>query len=126
MKKAILTQEAPAPIGPYSQAIEAGGFVFCSGQIPLDPKTGEILTGPIKDQTHLVMKNIAGVLKAANLNFQNVVKTTIFLVNMKDFAEVNEAYSQYFQEMPPARSTVAVKELPKGVQVEIEVIAIKP
>ena len=126
MQKPHLTKDAPAPIGPYSQAIEAGGFVFCSGQIPLDPVSGEILRGPIADQTHLVMKNVGAVLRAAGLSFQNVIKTTIYLTEMADFAAVNEVYGEYFTEIPPARSTVAVKELPKGVQVEIEVLAFRP
>lgn len=123
MKKIILSQNAPAPIGPYSQAIEIGNLVYCSGQIPLDPKSGQVLTGDIKAQTELVMKNIEAVLTAAQLKFQNVVKTTIFLTDMKDFATVNEVYGRFFPENPPARSTVAVAGLPKGVQVEIEVTA---
>lgn len=123
MKKAIFSSEAPEPIGPYCQAIESGGFVFCSGQIPLDASTGEILKGSIGEQTHLVMKNVGSVLKAAGLDFSHVVKTTIYLTEMSDFAQVNEVYGQYFKEVPPARSTVAVRELPKGVPVEIEVLA---
>ncbi len=126
MQKAHLTQNAPAPIGPYSQAIEAAGLVFCSGQIPLDPVSGEVLRGPIADQTRLVMKNVGAVLTAAGLNFNNVIKTTIYLTEMSDFGAVNEVYGEYFTELPPARSTVAVKELPKGVQVEIEVLAYRP
>ncbi len=125
MKKVILTQNAPAPIGPYSQAIEAGNTLFCSGQIPLDPKTNQVFTGEIKGQAELVMKNIEAVLQAAGYSFQNVVKTTIFLTNMGDFTTVNEVYGRYFKEQPPARSTVQVAALPKGVNVEIEVIATK-
>ncbi len=125
MKKVILTQNAPAPIGPYSQAIEVGNLVFCSGQIALDPMTGQTLSGDVKAQTELVMKNVEAVLKAAGLGFQNVVKSTIFLTNMADFVSVNEVYGRHFKENPPARSTVAVAGLPKGVNVEIEVIATK-
>jgi 2-iminobutanoate/2-iminopropanoate deaminase len=125
MKKIIKTANAPEPIGPYSQAIQMGNFVFCSGQIPLDPKTNQVLTGDIKDQTELVIKNIDGVLKEAGLDFKNVVKTTIFLTSMKDFPLVNEVYGKYFSEFPPARSTVEVSGLPKGVNVEIEVLAFK-
>lgn len=125
MKKIIKTANAPEPIGPYSQAIQMGNFVFCSGQIPLDPKTNQVITGDIKAQTELVIKNIDGVLKEADLDFKNVVKTTIFLTSMKDFPLVNEVYGKYFSEFPPARSTVEVSGLPKGVNVEIEVLAFK-
>ncbi|PIS09854.1 MAG: reactive intermediate/imine deaminase [Bdellovibrio sp. CG10_big_fil_rev_8_21_14_0_10_47_8] len=123
MKKVILTKQAPAPIGPYSQAIESGPFLFCSGQIPIDPSSGQVFTGDLKAQTELVMKNVEAVLKEAGLSFKHVVKTTIFLTNMNDFATVNEVYGKYFSEQPPARSTVAVAGLPKGVNVEVEVIA---
>ena len=122
-KKIILTQDAPEPIGPYSQAVQMGNFLFCSGQVAIDPKTGQVSAGDVKAQAQLVMKNIEAVLKAADLKFENVVKTTIFLTSMNDFASVNEVYGQYFKSQPPARSTVAVAGLPKGVQVEIEVIA---
>lgn len=125
MKKAISTKNAPAAIGPYSQAIEAGPFVFCSGQIALDPASGDVVGGDVPAQTTQCMKNIEAVLAAANLKFSNVVKTTIFLTDMKDFPLVNEVYGKYFPEVPPARSTVAVLGLPKGVKVEIEVLAIK-
>jgi 2-iminobutanoate/2-iminopropanoate deaminase len=125
MKKVILTESAPAPIGPYSQAIEMGNWLFCSGQIPIDPKTGQVFTGDLKTQTELAMKNVEAVLKAGGMNFKNVVKTTIFLTNMSDFAVVNEVYGKYFTEQPPARSTVAVAGLPKGVNVEVEVLAIR-
>lgn len=123
MKKVILTENAPAPIGPYSQAMQVGNLLFCSGQIPLDPKTNQMVTGDIKAQTELVMKNIEAVLKAADCQFSNVVKTTIFLTDMKDFPVVNETYGKYFTQTPPARSTVQVSALPKGANVEIEVIA---
>jgi 2-iminobutanoate/2-iminopropanoate deaminase len=123
MKKVIHTEHAPKAVGPYSQAIKMGDFLFCSGQISIDPKTNEVFTGDIKTQTQMVMKNIEAVLAAAGLNFNNIIKTTIFITNMADFATVNEVYAQFFTEAPPARSTVAVAGLPKGVSVEIEVIA---
>lgn len=123
MKKIISTDSAPKAIGPYSQAVQMDSFLFCSGQIPIDPKTNEVFTGDIKTQTEMVIKNIEGVLKAADMNFGNVVKTTIFLTNMADFATVNEIYGKSFATNPPARSTVAVAALPKGVNVEIEVLA---
>jgi 2-iminobutanoate/2-iminopropanoate deaminase len=123
MKKEILTKEAPAPIGPYSQAIDAGSFVFCSGQIPLDPITGEIVgAGDVEAQTRQVMKNIAAVLKEAGAGFNQIVKTTIFLKNMGDFPKVNPIYGEHFQAPFPARSTVEVARLPKDVLVEVEVI----
>jgi 2-iminobutanoate/2-iminopropanoate deaminase len=119
----ILTANAPAPIGPYNQAIRAGDFLFCSGQIPLDPATGELVPGDISAQTHQVMKNVGAVLSAATATFANVVKTTIFLLDMNDFAAVNAVYGGYFADIAPARSTVAVAGLPKGARVEIEVMA---
>lgn len=122
-KKIILTKDAPEPIGPYSQAIRFGNMLFCSGQIAIDPKTGQVIVGDVKAQAAQVMKNIEAVLKAADAKFENVIKTTIFLTNMNDFASVNEIYGQYFKTNSPARSTVAVSGLPKGVQVEIEVLA---
>ena len=125
MKKIIKTSGAPEPIGPYSQAIQIGNFLFCSGQIPLDPKTNQVLSGDISTQTELVIRNIDAVLKEAGCDFKNVVKTTIFLTSMKDFPLVNEVYSRFFKEFPPARSTVEVSGLPKGVNVEIEVVAFK-
>jgi 2-iminobutanoate/2-iminopropanoate deaminase len=125
MKKIILTKDAPAPIGPYSQAIDTGSLVFCSGQIAINPASGEVLTGEVAAQTEQVMKNIAAVLKAADLQFSNVVKTTIFLTDMGDFSKVNEIYARYFPSNPPARSTIAVAGLPKGVQVEVEVLAVR-
>ena len=122
-KKIVLTKNAPAPIGPYSQAVESQGFLFCSGQIAIDPATNQVLQGSVSEQAEVVMKNIDGVLKEAGLGLENVVKTTIFLTNMNDFAAVNEIYGRFFKTQPPARSTVAVAGLPKGVQVEIEVLA---
>jgi 2-iminobutanoate/2-iminopropanoate deaminase len=123
MRKVISTSEAPKAVGPYSQAVQMGSFLFCSGQIPIDPKTNEVFTGDVKIQTEMVIKNIAAVLKAADLNFGHIVKTTIYLTNMNDFATVNEVYAKSFTSEPPARSTVAVAALPKGVNVEIEVLA---
>jgi 2-iminobutanoate/2-iminopropanoate deaminase len=124
MKKIISTTEAPAAVGPYSQAIRAGNLIFCSGQIPLDPKSGKIVEGDITTQTRRVMENITAVLRAEGLTFENVVKTTIFLTDLGDFQTVNELYGSYFKSDPPARSTVQVSALPKGANVEIEVIAI--
>ena len=123
MKKTISTNEAPAAIGPYSQAVRTGNFVFCSGQIPLDPASGEIVSGDIAAQTRRVMDNVAAVLKAEGLSFANVVKTTIFLTDLADFQKVNEIYGSYFKQSPPARSTIQVAALPRGANVEIEVIA---
>lgn len=117
------SKKAPAPIGPYSQAVEANGFVFCSGQIALDAATGQVSTGSVGEQTEMCLKNIYEVLTSAGLTFDHVVKTTIFLMDMADFPTVNEIYSKSFKSAPPARSTVAVAGLPKGVRVEIEVIA---
>lgn len=123
MKKIIQTDLAPKAVGPYSQAVRMGDFLFCSGQISIDPKTQEVFTGDIRQQTEMVLSNIEAVLKAADMNFSNIIKTTIFLTNMADFAVVNEIYAQRFSAQPPARSTIAVAGLPKGVNVEIEVIA---
>ena len=122
----LSTDTAPAAIGPYSQAIKAGGFLFCSGQIPLDPATGEIVGGDVTAQAEQVMKNIAAVLTAAGLGFGSVVKTTIYLTDMADFAAVNEVYGRRFASHKPARSTVAVKSLPRGALLEIEVLALCP
>jgi 2-iminobutanoate/2-iminopropanoate deaminase len=123
MKKIISTSEAPAAIGPYSQAVRSGRFLFCSGQIPLDPKSGQIISGDIAAQTRRVLDNIAAVLRGEGLTFDNVVKTTVFLTDLGDFQTVNEIYGSYFKNQPPARSTVQVSALPKGAKVEIEVIA---
>jgi len=124
-KKIIHTDHAPKAVGPYSQAVQLGDFLFCSGQIAIDPKTQEVFTGDIKKQTEMVLANIEAVLAQAGLNFGHIVKTTIFLTSMSDFATVNEVYAQKFTSAPPARSTVAVAGLPKGVNVEIEVLAHK-
>jgi 2-iminobutanoate/2-iminopropanoate deaminase len=123
MKKVIQTDSAPKAVGPYSQAIMTEAFLFCSGQISINPSNQEVLLGSIEEQTHQVMKNIEAVLKAADLGFKNIVKSTLFLTDMNDFAAVNAVYSSYLTAPFPARSTVAVKGLPKGVNVEIEVTA---
>jgi 2-iminobutanoate/2-iminopropanoate deaminase len=122
-KKVYETKLAPAPIGPYSQCVESGGFLFCSGQIPIDPATGEVMHGTVAQQAELAMKNVGAVLAVAGLSFDNIVKTTIFLTDMADFPHVNEVYGKSFRADPPARSTIAVQGLPRGVKVEIEVIA---
>lgn len=123
-KKVINTGEAPAPIGPYSQAVLAGGLLFLSGQIALVPGTSELKNGTIKEETRQVMQNLKAVLEEAGLNFSNVVKTSIFLKEMSFFAEVNEEYGNYFEKDFPARETVAVTTLPKDVNVEISMIAV--
>ena len=121
--QSISTDKAPAAIGPYSQAVKFGNMLFCSGQIPLDPSSGEMVSGGIINQAERVMNNIAAVLLASGAGFDDVIKTTIYLVDMADFATVNEVYGKFFQNHKPARSTVAVKGLPRGALVEIEVIA---
>lgn len=125
MKKVISTAEAPQAIGPYSQAIEAGGFVFVSGQIPLIPATGELVEGSVEVQTARVLENLKAILEAAGSSLESVVKTTVYITNMDDFTKVNGIYGQYFQENPPARVCVEVSKLPKGALVEIDVIAAK-
>ena len=122
-KKIVVTKNAPAPIGPYSQAVSANGFLYVSGQVAIVPASGEIVNSGIKDETRQVMQNIDAILKEVNIDFKNVVKTTIFLSDMNLFTSVNEVYSTYFEADFPARETVAVKGLPKGVNVEISVIA---
>jgi 2-iminobutanoate/2-iminopropanoate deaminase len=124
MKKIISTSEAPTAIGPYSQAVRSGRLLFCSGQIPLDPRSGQVVSGDIAAQTRRVLDNIAAVLRAEGLTFDHVIKTTIFLTNLGDFETINEIYGSYFKLDPPARSTVQVSALPKGANVEIEVIAV--
>ncbi len=125
MKKIIKTPDAPQALGPYSQAIEAGGFVFVSGQIPLDPKTGAVLQTDIKEQTRRVMENAKSILAAAGCGMSSVVKTTIYLRNIGDFSAVNEVYGGYFPAEPPARATVEVSRLPKDVLIEVDFIAWK-
>jgi len=123
MKEVVLTARAPKPIGPYSQAIKSNGFLFLSGQVALDPQTNEFAGSDIRQQTERVFENIKGVLEAAGANFHHVVKTTVFLKDMNDFAAMNEVYARYFAAAPPARSTVQAARLPKDALVEIEVIA---
>jgi 2-iminobutanoate/2-iminopropanoate deaminase len=125
MMEIINTNNAPAPIGPYSQATVAGNFVFVSGQIPLNPATGELVTSGIKDEAVLVMENIKAILTEAGIGFENIVKTSIFLTDLGNFGQVNEVYGTYFTSNFPARETVQVSALPKGVNVEISVIAVK-
>jgi len=123
VRQAIATDSAPKAIGPYSQAIKAGNLLFCSGQIPLDPATSALIEGDIAAQTRRVFANIEAILAAAGTGFDRVVKTTVFLADMNDFAAMNEVYATYFTSPAPARSTVAAAGLPKGARIEIEVIA---
>lgn len=122
---AIATTQAPSAIGPYSQAIHVGNFVFASGQIPINPATGSLVEGDITVQTHQALNNVKAILAEAGLTMRNVVKTTVFMADMNDFAQMNSVYAEFFAEPYPARSAVAVKALPKGALVEIEVIAAK-
>lgn len=123
MKTVIATTEAPKAVGPYSQAVAVGDFLFAAGQIPLDPATGELIEGDVTAQTERVLQNVAGVLRANGMTFANVVKSTVFMVDLANFAAMNAVYSKYFSEPFPARSTIQVAALPKGAQVEIEVVA---
>ncbi len=123
MKKVIRTAKAPSAIGPYSQAIQVGGFVYTSGQIPIDPATGVFVEGGIREQTRQSLLNVKAVLEEAGLTMADVVKTTVFMADMNDFADMNAVYAEFFSEPYPARSAVAVKTLPKGALVEIEVVA---
>ncbi|MEO0115188.1 MAG: RidA family protein [candidate division WOR-3 bacterium] len=123
MKEIIYTEKAPKPIGPYSQAVRIGNLIFFSGQIGIDPNTGNLVSGGVGAETRQVMANIKALLTKANLTFSNIIKTTIFLTDLSDFTEVNQIYSEYFTRDFPARSTVAVNALPKGAKIEIEVIA---
>lgn len=124
--KSIHTSQAPAAIGPYSQAIEAGGMVFASGQIPIDPATGQFVEGGIAEQTRQALTNASHILQAAGTDLAHVVKTTVYLSDIANFAPMNEVYAQFFSEPYPARSAVAVRDLPKGALVEVEVLAVKP
>lgn len=124
-KNIINTSSAPAPIGPYNQAVQSGNFLFISGQVCIDPATGELKNKDITEETHQVMHNLKAILQAAGMSFSNVVKTTIFITDMKRFAEINEIYGKYFTENFPARETVQVSALPKFVNVEISMIAMK-
>ena len=121
--QSVATDKAPAAIGPYSQAVVAGGLLFCSGQIPLDPVSGELVVGTVEQETERVMENLRGVLEAAGTDFNHLVKTTIYLTDMSDFAAVNQVYGRYFSAIKPARATVAVAALPRGARVEIEAVA---
>lgn len=123
-KEVISTEKAPGAIGPYSQAIKAGGMVFCSGQIPIDPATGEFVSDDVAEQTEQVFKNLIAVLEAAGSGLENVVKTTVFLADMNDFGAMNEVYGRYFTSNKPARATVQAARLPKDARVEIECIAL--
>jgi 2-iminobutanoate/2-iminopropanoate deaminase len=125
-RQAIAADGAPAAIGPYSQAIVAGGFVFCSGQIPLDPATGELVTGDVAAQTRRVLDNVRAVLESAGTSLDAVAKTTVFLADMSDFAAMNAVYAEYFSAPAPARSTVQAAALPRAARVEIEVVALLP
>ena len=125
MMKALHTTNAPAAIGPYSQAIEINGFVFASGQIPIDPSTGKFVEGGIKEQTRQALTNASHILEEAGTDLSHVIKTTVYLADMNDFAAMNEVYATFFREPYPARSAVAVKDLPKGALVEVECIAAK-
>ena len=123
-KRVIQTEKAPKAIGPYSQAIQAGNLIFISGQIPLDPATGELVKGDIRQQTQQVLENIKGILESQEIKMEDVVKATIFLKDMGNFNQVNEVYATYFSSFPPARSTVEVTRLPRDVEIEIEAIAV--
>lgn len=123
-KETISTDKAPGAIGPYSQAVKAGGMVFCSGQIPIDPATGEFISGGVAEQTRQVLANLSAVLEAAGLGLDDVVKTTVFLADMADFTSMNEVYSEFFSENKPARATVQAARLPRDARVEIECIAL--
>lgn len=125
MKKVIETKAAPAPVGPYSQALEVDGTLYCSGQVPIIPETGEVVTSSIEEQTKLVMKNAEAVLKQADYTWKDVIKSSIFLTDLGDFQKVNEIYATYFEQPFPARSCVQVAALPKGVDVEMEFLARK-
>ncbi|MBK6722043.1 MAG: RidA family protein [Acidobacteria bacterium] len=124
MKEIVSTTNAPGAIGPYSQAIKAGGMVFCSGQIPIDPATGVFVSDVVSEQTEQVLKNLSEVLNAAGTSLDGVVKTTVFLADMNDFAEMNEVYGRYFSDNKPARATVQAARLPRDAKVEIECIAV--
>jgi 2-iminobutanoate/2-iminopropanoate deaminase len=123
LRKHVNSADAPKPIGPYSQGVVAGGFMFVSGQIPLDPRSNELVEGGIEAQTEQVLKNLMAILKEAKMGPENVVKTTVFLSDLSDFAKMNEVYARYLGKEPPARSTVQAAGLPRGVKVEIDVVA---
>lgn len=124
MREVIATLEAPAAVGPYSQAVAVGNTLYCAGQIPLDPATGEMVAGGVAEQTIRVLENVGGVLRAKGMSYANVVKATVFMTDLSHFSEMNQVYARYFKEPFPARSTIQVAALPRGAQVEIEVIAV--
>lgn len=124
MKEIIVTKAAPQPVGPYSQAVKANGFVFLAGQVALDPATGKVVEGDVRAQTERVLRNLQAVMEAAGSSLAAAVKTTVFLADMDDFVAMNEVYARFFSDKPPARSTVAVSRLPKDVRVEIDLIAL--
>ncbi len=124
MKETISTENAPGAIGPYSQAVKAGNMIFCSGQIPIDPATGEFVSSDVAEQTRQVLKNLSAVLKAAGTDLNNVVKTTVFLADMNDFTAMNEVYAEFFSDNKPARATVQAARLPRDARVEIDCIAV--
>lgn len=124
MKEIIKTQKAAQPVGPYNQAVKVGNMLYVSGQIPLDPATGELVNGGVPEQTRMVMQNLGAILEAAGMDFSNVIKCSIFLTDMKEFPKLNEVYAEYFQDDPPARETIQVGALPKFVDVEISCIAV--
>ncbi len=124
MKKIIKTPKAAQPVGPYNQAVKVGNILYVSGQIPLDPITGELVKGGVPEQTRMVMQNLGAILEAAGMNFSNVIKCSIFITDMKEFPKLNEVYAEYFQDDPPARETIQVGALPKFVDVEISCIAV--
>ena len=126
MKTVVSSADAPAAIGPYSQAIGSGQLLFCSGQLPVVPKTGNLIAQDASAQARQVLENLGAVLKAGGSSYANVVKTTVFLTDLNDFAAMNSVYSEFFPDAPPARSTIQVAALPKGAKVEIEAIALKP
>lgn len=123
-REPIASDGAPRPIGPYSPAIKTDLLIYCAGQTPINPATGELVTGSVQEQTARVLENLSAVLKAAGTSLENVVKTTVFLTSMSDYAAMNEVYARYFPNVPPARTTIAVAGLPRGAQVEIECIAL--
>ncbi len=123
-RETVRTQDAPEPVGPYSQAVRCGGFLFCSGQIPLDPATGKIVAAGIAEQTARVLQNLEAVLAAGNASLRSVVKTTVYMVDLGEFPAMNEVYRKYFPQDPPARATVEVSRLPAGARVEIEAVAV--
>ncbi len=124
MKQIISTDRGPKAIGPYSQAVKVNGFLFVSGQIPLDPGSGQMIEGGVAQQTERVLENLKGIVEAAGSSLNRVVKTTVYLADINDFAAMNEVYARYFAKDPPARATIAVKDLPKNARVEIELIAL--